>query len=891
VSETGARRAYRRLLRLAPARVREPHAGEMEELFLARWQAARERGRRARAALWLRAGLDLLAARVDERRRLFRSRSARTGRIAARRPPMTASDVRYAVRSLLGQKGAAGLVVTMLALGIAANVAVFGLVNGLFLRPFPFPEPERLVYINEKAPRWDLEYVGINYPDLHHWREEQRLFQAIAYFDSAGFNVAGDRDAERIVGGRVTYDLPAVLGLAPALGRFFSADEDRPGGPPVVVLGHGLWQERFGGARDVVGRSLKLDGVPRTVVGVMPPEADFPAGARFWVPLAGDPSQEVRSYSGEGIGRLKPGVSVAQAEADLLRAQQAIWDARDPERVVSPFVRGLREERVRDFRTQASALAVAVGLLLVVACANVASLMLARALARRREIAIRVAVGASRLRLLAQLLVENLMLAALGGGLGLLVGWWALKGLLAAVPDDVPRWAAFGLDGRVMAFALAVTSVTVVLFGWAPAFHALRGDVRQAMSNAAAGTTASPRGRRTLRLLVGTEFALAGLLLVCGGLLLQAFDRVRQVSPGFDPRGVLAFGVYLPQAAYPDSAKRLVFWDRLLERLRSLPGVEAAGAITCPPLGCHWGAFYSVEGQAPRAKGERNPVVLQRWASVDYFQALGIRLKAGRLFDARDGRPGSGRSVIVNEEFAREFFRDGRHPVGGWLRQGGDASDNQNPWVEVIGVVEDVKHYGLERPMRPGLYFPLPRRPADSLTIALKTRVQPTSLAAAARAAVRELDPDLAVYQVRTMEEALRRSLTTRSAYSWMLAVFALLALLLALGGTYGVTAYLATQRTREIGIRLALGARSADIRRSVLRGSLAVVAGGAVAGLVGSLAAARGLASLLFGVPPHDPRVLLGAGAVLAASALLASWLPAARAARVDPMSTLRAE
>jgi predicted permease len=801
---------------------------------------------------------------------------------------MTGSDLRYAVRSLVRQRLATLLVIAMLALGIAANVAVFGLINGLFLRPFPFPEPERLVYINETAPRWNLEVVGINYPDFDLWRKEQRLFEALTLCDTATFNASDGANADRISGGMVTHDFPKVLGVQPILGRFFDADEDRWKGPPVMVIGHGLWQERFGGAPDVVGKTLRLDGVARTIVGVMPPEADFPGGVRLWVPRAGNPNQDGESYGGDGMGRLKPGVTVEQAQADLLRVQQAIWDTRDKEKIVSPFARPLRDEYVKDFRAATSALAGAVGLLLLVACANVASLMLARALARRREMAIRVAVGASGWRLLGQLLVENLLLAGLGGALGLLGGYWALRTLVRAIPDEMPRWAVFSLDPRLMAFALLVTAATAVLFGWAPAVHALRDDLRSAMSNVASGTTASPRGRRTLRLLVGGEFALAALLLICGGLLMQAFDRVRQVSPGFETRGILTFGVYLPEATYPDKEKRLAFWDRLLERMQALPGVDSAAAITCAPLGCHWGSFFVAEGQPPRDAGQPNPVVLYRYATPAYFRTLGVRLKSGRLFDDRDGRGSGEKVVVINEAFAREFFPGVADPVGRRIRRG---SKDDNPWVTVVGLVGDVKHYGLERPMRPGLYFPLPDYPADGLTIALKTSGEPNALAAPARAVMRELDPDLAVYQVRTMEEALRRSLTTRATYSWLLAVFAFLAFVLALGGTYGVTAYLATQRTREIGIRLALGAQGADIRGAVLRGSLAVVGIGVALGMLSSLGVARLLSSLLFGVPPHDLLVLGTTGGVLFVSSLLANWLPAARAARVDPMTTLRAE
>jgi putative ABC transport system permease protein len=457
-----------------------------------------------------------------------------------------------------------------------------------------------------------------------------------------------------------------------------------------------------------------------------------------------------------------------------------------------------------------------------------------------------------------------------------------------AIPEEIPSWAAFGLDARVVGFALAATALTLVLFGWAPALHALRGDLRQAMSNAASGTTSSPRGRRTLRMLVGAEFALAALLLVCGALLLQAYTRVRQIDPGFEPRGVLTFGLYLPAASYPDDAKRLAFWDRLIERLQAQPGVAAAAAITCAPLGCHWGNFFEIEGAPPRGKDDKNPVVLQRYATLDYFRSMGIRLRDGRVFEPGDFAPQAGRIAVVNEAFAREFLPGEAHPVGRRLR---GAGSKDGPWTTIVGLVGDVKHYGLERPMRPGLYFPLPARPVDSLTVTLKATGEPEALAAGARAAVRELDPDLAVFQVRTMEQALRRSMTARATYSWLLAVFALLALLLALGGTYGVTGYLASQRTREMGIRIALGARAADIRASVLRGSLGVVAVGMLLGALLSVAAASQIASLLFGVSPYDPLAIGGAVLVLGLTALLASWFPAARASRVDPMTTLRSE
>jgi predicted permease len=882
-------RGYQRLLRLTPRQLRQRHGAEMTELFSAALAEARTRGALSAAQVWIRAAADVAAAWPRELCRRRRQRG-RIGIPHQGRPIMIGSDIRFAVRSLSRQKFATGLVLAMLAIGIAANVAVFSIVNGLFLRPFPFDNPERLVFFNEKAPKWNLDIVGINYPDFVQWRQDQKLFEAIALWITDSLNLADGSGAERISAAAVTHDLDEVLGVRPVIGRMFTPEEDAPAGAYVTVIGHGLWLERFGGSPSALGKTLKLSGRAHTIIGVLPREADtFPGDAKLWVPLRGDPNQEGQSYSFNGVGRLKPGVTIEQGEADLLRAHQPVWDKSDKDKVVSPFVQSLREIAVRDFRTAASTLSVAVGLLLAVACANVAAVMLARALARRREMGIRVAVGASRWRLLRQLFVENLLLAAIGGALGLGLGQWGIRAIVQQLPDQAPPWATFGLDARVMAFAVLSSVITVLFFGWAPALHAVRSDLRSSMNNVANAAITSPGGRRTLRCLVAGEFALATLLIIGGGLLFRAYDRVRHVDPGFTPQGVLTFTISLPQATYPDNPKRLAFWDRVEQRLAEMPGVRSIGLVNCPPFGCHWGSFYAAEGMPPRGAQEANPVVLNRISSSTYFPTMGIRLKSGRFFDTQDGRRGANeeRVVIINETFAKTFFPGVENPVGRRIRSTG----NNAPWNRVVGYVEDVKHYGLERPMRPGVYWPLAQRPIETVAVTIKTDGDPNALVSGARAAMRELDPELPLFRVRTMEEALKQTLAVRTTYSWMLAIFAMTALLLALGGTYGVSSYLVTQRTREIGIRVALGARRGDIVQGVLRTSLAVALVGVIAGLGASLGLSRWLESLLFGVNPTDALILTSATGVLMVSALVANVLPARRAARVDPMTSLRAE
>jgi len=877
-------RAYRALLALAPRRLREQHGPDMEELFAERLAAARGRGTAAVTAVWLRAVSDLAQARIAGWKT---PPVPLTVYIDERTTLMPASDVRYAWRALLRQRGASALVIFMLALGIAANVAVFSIVNGLLLRPFPFQHPDRLVYINTAAPKWNLDIVGINYPDFDRWRKDQKLFEAITTYQTANFNVADAAGADRVPGAEITYDFPKVLGVEPLVGRSFTADEDKPKAAPVVLLSEALWRRRFGADRNVVGQPLRLNGTVHTIVGVMPAAASFPDDVQLWVPMQGDVAQPYNSYSGDGIGRLKPGVTPEQADADLKRAHQPIWDASDKDHVVTPFVTPLHDMFVRNYRGAMGTVSGAVGVLLLIACANVAAVMLARALARRREMGIRLALGSSRTRLLRQLLIENLMLAVIGGVIGLSVGRWALAALIRAVPDQLPPWAAFSMDVRVMAFSVAIVGATVILFGWAPALHAVGGDLRSAVSATTNGTTGAPRGRRTLWMLVGAEFALAAVLLVCGALLFKAFDRVRHVDPGFRSDHLLIATVPLSPGTRPQPEQWMAFWDQLEQRLSALPGVEAAGIVTCAPLSnCHTGNFFTVDQALPSPDG-KNPVVLYRTASPGYFRAAGLRLKEGRFLQEPEGRPKQAQAVVVNESFVKTFWGEGANGVGRRIKFRGPGAR----WITVVGVVADVKHYGLEKPMRPGVYFPAPQDPRSSMMIAVRTAGDPAAMTPAVRDVLRQMDPEIPLFRVRTMEDLIRQSMAQRAALSWMLAVFATLAFVLAIGGAYGVAMYLVTQRTREIGIRVALGARTGDIFRSVVASGLGVVLIGVALGVAASVSLAGLLGDALFGVSTHDLSVLSFVTVVLLSTALLANGLPARRAARIDPMRSLRTE
>jgi len=803
-------------------------------------------------------------------------------------------DLRLALRNMRTRPMFSFLVIGMLALGIGGNAAIFSIFNGMFLRPLPFRESSRLVDLDETAPKWNLKYVGISNADFYAWRKQNSTFDAMAFFKRHDFNLSGFGPAQRVHGAGVTVDMLNVLGLQPALGRNFSPQEDSPHGAKVVLLSYGLWERLFQRGPGVLGRVVKLSGEPYAVIGVLPREAVFPDRAEFWIPLAAGPNDSTGWYL-NGVGRLKHGVSIQQARADLLRVHQTT--SLNGNKVTSPVVAPLRDRYLGDFRIVSRVLLSAVAIVLLIACVNIAALMMVRASSRVREIAIRTAIGASRGRIIRQLLTEMLTMATLGGAAGVALGYLFLRGLLALMPaDQMPQWLSFTMDSRFAAFCVLVTCSAAILSGLLPALEASRVDTGSCLQETGSRVSLSRGSRRTLSGLVVCEIALALMLLISAALLIQAFRKVLHVDPGFRPENVVTFDIDLPQASYGKPAQKLAFFRNLLGQLRNIPGVQSAGAASAPPLGGHWGNFFQAEGARPLGARDENPVVLQVVAAPGYFDAIGMTFLAGRPFDERDNvlrvAPDGDTSLkgplvaIVSETFARRYWPV-ESAVGKRVRH---AADNA-PWITVMGVIKDERHYGLDQETRPAVYFPYGEAPLPAMTIVLRGAIDPQTLAAPARDVLRRLDPGLAMYDLRTMTDRLNESMWARRAYSWLLSAFAIVALALAAAGIYGVISYAVSRRTHEIGIRMALGARPDQVLRSILASGMTLVAVGVASGLAATLFAARLLETLLFGVSPRDALIYVGVIAGVSAVCLLANFVPARRAAAVDPMCALRTE
>ena len=803
-------------------------------------------------------------------------------------------DIRYGLRSLAKRPGSTLVALITLALGIGVNTAIFSVVDSILLRPLPLKDPERIVSIWEQGLAFGVnqnEVAPANFFDL---RNQTQMFEGIGAHGTQDINLTGDGEPERLTGELVSANVLSLLGVEPALGRTFLANEDQPGQERVVVLSDALWQRRFNRDASIVNRNIMLNGQSFTVVGVMPRGFFFPVReTELWIPWAMEPEQA----SGRGdhylrlVGRLKPGTTLQQANADVdaIGKRLAVEYPKTNEGL-SFIVNSLHQDYVGDLRLPILIMFAAVGLVLLIACANVANLLLAQATTRRREIAIRIALGARRWTIVRQLLVESLLLATAGGLLAVLGALWGVQALAKLLPDSLSKLQDVGVDARVLLFAFGVSLLTALVFGGVPALLAARAKPGETLSDVARDTAGGTSGRHVRRLLVVSEVALAVVLLVGAGLLIRTFQLLRQVNTGFSTENLLTMKMVLPMPKYAKPEARRAFYDQMLQRVKEVPGIESAGMISFLPLSFSGVNFsFSVEGH-PSANDMKLPFALYRVVSPDYFGAIGIPLRRGRFFESHDTAT-SQPVIVVNNQLAERFW-PGQDPIGKRLKIG--PLDSPNPWLTVVGVVGDVRQAGLYGDLRMDLYAPYGQdhrgfvAPRD---LVLRTKGDPTSVAAAVRQAVWSVDKDQPISHVRTMDQVFAAAVSQERFQALLLGLFAALALVLACVGLYGVISYAVAQRTHEIGVRMALGARPVDVLRLVLRQGMGLTIIGLLVGIgIGSVAT-RVLSDMLYGVTPRDPLTFIGVPALLLLVAFLACYIPARRATRIDPLVALRYE
>jgi putative ABC transport system permease protein len=809
-------------------------------------------------------------------------------------------DLRYGARILIKNPGFTLIAVVTLALGVGANTAIFSVVNATLLRPPPYKNPDRIVMVwgtNPGGFGWRGK-TGFSAPGFLDYRERNRVFERMATFNGADFTLVGNGSPEPIRGGRVTPEFFEALEVRPMLGRAFLPEDEQAGQDHVALLNYDLWERRFGSDPSVLGRSIRLDEASYTVIGVLPQGFDFSIPDYFrsrdlWVPNATlrDDSDRGHKYLSV-IARLKPGVTPGQALLDMRDISERL--AREHPDTMTGFgvkVTPLHEQIVGDLRVPLMLLFGAVGFVLLIACANVASLQLARASGRASEIAIRAALGASRGRLLRQLLAESALLALIGGATGLLLAMWGIGLLTKLRPAGIPRETVVTIDFTTLAYSLFLSLGAGIFFGLAPALQAAPKRLGQALKEGGRSAAAGQSGLRLRRLLTISEIALSMTLLVGAGLLIRSFVGLIRVDPGFETRNILTARFDLPNYSYPDETKQAAFYTRAMERIKALPGVVAVGATDGlpPTMGRHTNTF-SIEGRAPIDESKESLAVQDRLVTADFFRVMGIPLIEGRVFSEADDSSAAP-VALVNRSFARRFFPN-ESPLGRHLRFG-----STKPWMTIVGVVGDTRGFGLDKQPNSEIYLSyhqrqfLPYHPLSNMYLVARTVGDPNNVAAPAMGIARELDKDLTLPTARTMEAVISSSVAERRANMLLLGLFALIALLLTGVGVYGVISYSVSQRTQEIGVRIALGAKSRDVTGLVVKSGMKLALAGIVIGLAGALAMTRWLASMLFMVGATDFLTFAVTATLLAAIALLACWIPARRAARVDPIIALRCE
>ncbi len=797
-------------------------------------------------------------------------------------------DVSYSIRVLTKSYAFTIVVILTLALGIGANTAIFSFANGILLRPLPYPQSDRLAVLDETAPKQGIASLAVSYPNFLDWRDQNTVFEGVAtHYGTSRFSMTLGGEATEIRGSRVSYGLFEVLRVAPQLGRTFTINEDRPEEDGVVILGYDLWQKSFGGDPNIVGKKVVVSNRARTVIGVMPRGFRFPEVSQLWVPLAFTTKIYTRNDHGlEAIARLKDGVSIAQAQSEMHSIAARIEELNPVTNAgLDVSVTSLHENLSGNYRDALLILLGVVGCVLLVACVNVANLMLARATARQKEFALRAALGASRWRIVRQLLFESLLLAVAGGVLGFILSVGALRMLLTAIPIDLPFWMNFNIDLRVLGFTLGITLLTGLIFGVVPALQTSRVDLNDTLKEAARGSSGGRSRARSL--LVVVEIAMSLVLLVGAGLMVQSFMRLRRVNIGLDPKNVLTATLIVPRAKYKEDSQRAALIKQIVERVNSLPGVETASATGTLPLnGSTWGRSITVEGY-PVLSVSQAPSVQHTVVTPGYFRTMGITLLAGRDFNDSDTKD-SQDVTIIDERLARQYWPN-QSPIGKRVRFG-PPEDNE-PWHTIVGVVSAVRHQRMQEETDPSVYLPHQKIPTGGMTLVARTSSNPHDFIRVLRREVAQLDPDLPVSEVATMEEVVSESIWQPRLYAMLFAVFAGGALLLALIGIYGVMAFLVQTRTHEIGIRMALGASARDVFKLIVGRGMKLTALGVVIGVGGAIALTRLMHSLLFNTSATDPFVFILITALLSLAAFFACYLPARRAARVDPLVALRYE
>jgi putative ABC transport system permease protein len=806
-------------------------------------------------------------------------------------------DVRYAWRMLANRPAFAFVAVLTLALGIGANTAIFTVVDAVLLRPLPFRDPDRLVLLVERTTQFPT--VTTSWENYQDWRDDSRSFEAVAAVRTLTMTLSGVANPERVPAKMVTASLLPALGIAPQIGRTFAAGDDKPGAAGVALLSEALWRRRFGGSADAVGRALTLDNQPYTIIGVLPPQFQLLAAADVLLPMgpwAATLPDDRNWHPGIfPLARLKTGVTMAQAQAEMDVITERLAAAY-PEfnRGVSAEVKPLHDYAVQNVRQSLLVLVGAVGFVLLIACANVANLLLARAVGRQREIAIRTAIGASRARIAAQLLTESMVLAAAGGAAGLLLAFWSVPLLAELAGGGAAPAAPIGIDPAALAFTLIVSIATGFGFGLVPALQTTRVNVSAAINEAGRGPAAGAGHHRMRGLLVVAEMALATMLLVGAGLLTKSLIRLQDVSPGFNPAHLLLAEAPLSPTTYATPQARNIFADRLLADLRGKPGIARAEIATAPPFSGTGSAFhFNISGRPPKGP-EEYIITNYRAVTSGFFAALGVPVSAGRVFTDRD-REMSKPVAIVNETFVRRFFNGSRDEALRARLQIGGVPNDEAPLMEVVGIVGDTKQ-AFEADPQPTTFVPYAQYPISviagmyrNISIVVRAEGDAAALAGTLRAAVQNIDHDQPLVRVRTMEEAMADSVSQPRLRTTLLAVFTTVALALSLIGVYGVMAYAVSERTHEIGVRIALGASAHEIRTLVVGDGARLAAAGIAVGLAGALVESRALNSLLFGMSALDPVTFALAALGLAAAALGAAYGPARRASRIDPVGLLR--